>query len=170
MYMRGTEVDRAHQSGDMTPVREWLKKARDTGSKIGIGTHRPAVIQLAEDEGWDLDFFAGCLYDLTRTPDDLRRKLGGELPEMPGECYIQSDPARMFKVLRQSKKPCFAYKILAAGRVAESDVDQAFRTAFESIKPGDGIFVGMFPRTKDEVRENAERVCRLLGPREPRNG
>jgi len=24
------------------------------------------------------------------------------------------------------------------------------------------VFVGMFPRVKDEVRENAERVCRIL--------
>jgi len=25
------------------------------------------------------------------------------------------------------------------------------------------VFVGMFPRVKDEVRENAERACRILG-------
>jgi hypothetical protein len=41
-------------------------------------------------------------------------------------------------------------------------VDQAFRTAFESIKPTDAIYVGMFPRAKDEVKENAERVHRIL--------
>ncbi|MBP1635963.1 MAG: hypothetical protein H6Q10_2537, partial [Acidobacteria bacterium] len=57
---------------------------------------------------------------------------------------------------------CFAYKILAAGRVDEGGLDQAFRTAFSSIKPTDGVFVGMFPRVKDEVRENAERTCRVL--------
>jgi hypothetical protein len=38
----------------------------------------------------------------------------------------------------------------------------AFTQAFSSIKPTDGIFVGMFPRVKDEVRENAERTCRVL--------
>jgi hypothetical protein len=162
MYMRGTEVDRAHQRGDMGPVKEWCKKARDTGARIGIGTHRPEVIQLAEDDGWDLDFYAGCVYNVTRTAEDWRKILGGELPEMPGEVYIQSDPSRMYKVLRHTRKPCFAYKILAAGRVGDDDLEQAFRTAFESIKPGDGIFVGMFPRTKDQVRENAERVHRLL--------
>jgi hypothetical protein len=64
--------------------------------------------------------------------------------------------------MRQTSKPCFAFKILAAGRVGERDMDQAFRTAFASIKPTDGIFVGVFPRIKDEVRENAERVHRLL--------
>ncbi len=162
MYMRGTEVDRAFQARDMRPVKEWCRKARDTGAKIGIGTHKPEVIQLAEDEGWDLDFYAGCVYNLTRTPDEVRKMLGGELVEMPTEVYLQSDPSRMYKVIRQTKKPCFAFKILAAGRVAERDLDQAFRTAFESIKPADGIFVGMFPRIKDEVRENAERVHRIF--------
>ena len=66
----------------------------------------------------------------------------------------------MYKALRQTRKPCFAFKILAAGRVA--NVEQAFRTALASIKPGDGVFVGMFPRTKDQVQENAERVNRIL--------
>jgi hypothetical protein len=66
----------------------------------------------------------------------------------------------MYKVMRATSKPCFAFKILAAGRV--NNVEQAFRTAYESIKPTDGVFVGLFPRTKDEVRENAERVHRLL--------
>ena len=31
------------------------------------------------------------------------------------------------------------------------------------IKASDAIFVGMFPRVRDEVRENAERACRILG-------
>ena len=47
-----------------------------------------------------------------------------------------------------------------AGRV--NNAEQAFRTAYESIKPTDGVFIGMFPRIKDEVRENAERVQRIL--------
>jgi hypothetical protein len=68
----------------------------------------------------------------------------------------------MYRVMRQTRKPCFAFKILAAGRVGEREIDQAFRTAFLSIKPTDGVFVGMFPRVRDEVRENAERVHRVL--------
>jgi hypothetical protein len=68
----------------------------------------------------------------------------------------------MYRVMRQTRKPCFAFKILAAGRIPDRGVDQAFRTAFESIKPTDGIYVGMFPRVKDEVKENAERVHRIL--------
>ncbi len=83
---------------------------------------------------------------------------------MQGECYLQNDPPRMYKVLKQTRKPCFAFKILAAGRLTDRQIDQAFRTAFDSIKPTDGIYVGMFPHLKDEVRENAERVHRILTP------
>jgi hypothetical protein len=63
-------------------------------------------------------------------------------------------------VMRATKKPCFAFKILAAGRAANAE--QAFRTAYESIKPNDGVFIGHFTRIKDEVKENAGRVQRLL--------
>jgi len=76
---------------------------------------------------------------------------------------VQSDPPRMYSVMRQTAKPCFAFKVLAAGRIQErGGVEQAFRTAFESIKPIDGIFVGIFPHAKDEIRENAEIVHRIL--------
>jgi hypothetical protein len=109
-----------------------------------------------------VDFYAGCAYNLTRSHDEWRRALNGELIEMPSEIYLQSDPARMFKTLWQTPKPCFTFEILAAGRVAESAIDQAFERAFAGIEPTDGIFVGMFPRARDEVRENAARVCRIL--------
>ena len=97
-----------------------------------------------------------------RTEQEWRQALHGELMEMPGDIYMQSDPPRMYHVLRQTKKPCFAFKILAAGRVTGAGVEQAFRTAFEYLKPNDGVFVGMFPRVKDEVKENAEIVHRIL--------
>ena len=162
IYHHGGRTDRAVRDGKLADVREWCKKARDTGARVGVGTHNPQVIETVEAQGWDVDFFAGCAYNLTRSDEEWRRVLNGELIEMSSEIYLQSDPARMFTTLRQTPKPCFTFKILAAGRVAESAIDQAFEKAFSSIKPTDGIFVGMFPRTRDEVRENAERVCRIL--------
>jgi hypothetical protein len=162
MYHHGGRTDRAFQEGKIAAVRDWCRQVRDLGVAVGLGTHKPEVIALAEEQGWDLDFYAGCVYNITRTPEEWRRTLGGELPEMPGEIYLQSDPPRMYRVMRQTTRPCFAFKILAAGRVGEREIDQAFRTAFLSIKPTDGVFVGMFPRVRDEVRENAERVHRVL--------
>jgi hypothetical protein len=160
IYHHGERTDRAYQEGDLDSVKEWCKQMRDLGVTVGVGTHQPEVIAEVESQNWDVDFYAGCVYKRTRTDEEWRKVLGGQLPEMPREIYLQSDPPQMYKVMRATRKPCFAFKILGAGRV--TNVEQAFRTAFESIKRTDGVFVGLFPRVKDEVRENAERVHRIL--------
>ena len=87
--------------------------------------------------------------------------LNGELVEMQGECYLQSDPPRMYKVMRAHDEAVLRLQD-HGGRTRHQRGEQAFRTAYESIKPTDGVFIGLFPRVKDEVRENAERVHRLL--------
>jgi hypothetical protein len=164
LYYHGELSDREFQNGNMTTAREWTKKVRQTGVLVGVGTHKPEVIAKIEEENWDIDFYLGCVYNRTRTPDEFRKLLGGELPLPANDVYLEGDPARMYKVMRQTKRTCFPFKILAAGRVPSrpETLDQAFRTAFESIKPNDCVIVGMFPRIKDEVKENAERVHRIL--------
>jgi hypothetical protein len=162
LQRRGEETDAAFKNGSMAAEREWCKRARDLGVMVGVGTHKPEVIDLCESQGWDVDFYAGCVYNRTRTPEQIKQLLGGELIEMPGELYLKSDPPKMYKVMRQTTKPCFAFKILAAGRIANEGIEGAFRTALQSIKPNDGIFVGMYPRLKDEVKENAEIVHKIL--------
>jgi hypothetical protein len=162
MFRQGEVTDVAYRNGSMNTVREWCKKVRDMGVIVGVGTHKSEVIAQVEEEGWDVDFYAGCVYNRTRTREEWKNVLNGEIMEMENEIYVQSDPPRMYSVMRQTTKPCFAFKVLAAGRIADGGIEQAFRTAFSSIKPNDGIFVGMFPRAKDEVRENAEIVHRIL--------
>ena len=162
LQRQGEVVDDAWQSGKMETVKEWCKRARDLGTLVGVGTHIPEVIAYVEEKGWDVDFYSGCVYNRRRTAEEQKQVLHGEMIEMPSELYLQSDPARMYRVMRQTKKPCFAFKILAAGRIADGGIEQAFRTAFESIKPTDGVYIGMFPKFKDEVRENAEIVHRIL--------
>lgn len=162
VHRQGEVVDIAFREGKMDTVRDWCKQVRDLGVMVGVGTHKPEVIALVEEQGWDVDFYAGCVYNRTRTVEEWKKILGGEIPEMPREIYLQSDPARMFAVMGQTRKPCFAFKILAAGRIEDQGIEAAFRSAFQSIKANDGVFVGMFPRYKDEVRENAEIVHRIL--------
>lgn len=161
-HRQGEVVDVAFRNGTMNTVKEWCKRVRDTGVMTGVATHKPEVIAMIEEQGWDVDYFCGCAYNRTRSEEEWRKVLGGELPEMTKEIYIQSDPARMYKVMRQTAKPCFAFKILAAGRIADGGVAQAFRTAFTSIKQIDGVCVGMFPRDKEQVKENAELVHGIL--------
>ena len=162
----GENTDRLFREGKLEEVHEFTKRVRQTGVMVGVSTHQPEVIARIEELGWDVDFYMGCVYNRTRTPDQLRKQLG-EVPEPPTEVYLQGDPPRMFRVLRQTKKPCLAFKILAAGRRAGSAraVQQALREAFASIKPSDCVIVGMFPRFKDEVAENADCVRHILSQR-----
>jgi len=162
-HIQGEAADVAYQTGKMESLKDWVKQVKDMGVIAGLGTHKPEVISFCEDKGWDVDFYAGCVYNRTRTKDEWRKVLNGEMMELDREIYVQSDPPRMYSVMRQTSKPCFAFKVLAAGRIQETGgVEQAFRTAFEGIKPIDGVFVGTFPHAKDEVRENAEIVHRIL--------
>jgi hypothetical protein len=117
-----------------------------------------------EEHGWDVDYYVLCAYNRTRTPEEIRKMLG-VLPVPASELYLETDPPRAYEVARKTSKTCFLFKILAAGRLARSpeDVDKAFKTAFDSIKPQDCVIVGMFPRFQDEVKDNCDRVRRILG-------
>ncbi len=86
----------------------------------------------------------------------------GELPL--GYVFLEKDPERMCRVIRQTRKTCLAFKILAAGRLADTPekLEKAFRFAFANIKPQDAVIVGMYPRFKDEIREDAELARRIL--------
>ena len=154
VFVQGERTDNAFRAGRMDTIRDYCKKLRDLGvTMVGVGSHIPEVLAIVEEQGWDVDCYAGCVYNRRRTAEELRKLLGGELPEMSSEVYLQDDPPRMYKVFRQTKKPCFAFKIMAAGRVRSPEA--AFKLAFESIKQTDFVIVGMFPRIKDEVKENA---------------
>ncbi|MGD0923356.1 MAG: hypothetical protein ABSA70_16570, partial [Terriglobia bacterium] len=72
-------------------------------------------------------------------------------------------PERMCQMVRQVKKTCLGFKILAAGRKCDSSeqVREAFKFAFKNIKPTDATIVGMFPRFSDQITENARLVREL---------
>jgi hypothetical protein len=156
----GEVTDSLFRQQKMGDVREFTKRVRQTGVLVGVSTHKPEAIEYIEERGWDVDFYMGCVYNRTRTPEEFRALLGGELPLPAGELYLEKDPERMFAVMRRTKKTCFAFKILAAGRVAGSpaQLDAAFMTAFAAIKPQDCVIVGAYPRFKNEIAENAQRA------------
>ena len=158
-WLQGERTDDAYRAGKLDSVRDYCKKMRDLGvTMVGVGSHIPEVLTMVYEKGWDVDFYAGCVYNRRRTPEEFRKLLGGELPEMANDVYLRDDPPRMYKVLREIKKPCVAFKIMAAGRV--SNAEAAFKQAFQSLKPTDFVCVGMFPRVKDEVKENAYLTSR----------
>lgn len=157
----GALGERLHREKKIETLTALLKRIRDQGVLVGLSAHNPALIELAEEKGWDIDYYMCCLYYLTRPPEECRKLLGPNLPL--GEIYLPSDPPRMFQVIQKARKPCLAYKILAAGRQVESpgQVKQCFQTAFQNIKPTDAVIVGMYLEFNDQVAENAAIVRSL---------
>jgi hypothetical protein len=157
----GALAERLHRQKKLTDLTDLLKRIRDKGVLVGLSAHNPALIELAEEKGWDVDYYMCCLYYLTRPRDEFKTLLGADLPL--GEIYLPSDPDRMFKVVRATRKPCLVYKVLAAGRRVGSpaEVRACFATALEKVKPTDALIVGMYQQLGDQVGENAALVREL---------
>jgi len=158
----GEATDQLFKEGRFERVGDYLKRVKDAGLMAGVSTHMPAVVDAVESKGWDVDFYMTCVYERHRTPAELTALLGRAIiPDR--EVYLVDDPPRMFRAMRQTKRPCLAFKILAAGRLSERKqwVEQAFRETFESIKPNDGVIVGIYDKFSDQPAEDAEYVRRF---------
>jgi hypothetical protein len=160
----GENTDALFRQERMEEVREFTKRARQTGVLVGVSTHKPEVIEYIEERGWDIDFYMGCVYNRTRTVEEIR-KLLGQVPLPANELYLEKDPERMFGVMRKTRRTCLAFKILAAGRLAGSaeSLDGAFQAAYAGIKKQDCVIVGAYPRFKNEIAENAARARNFGG-------
>ncbi|NLD74042.1 MAG: hypothetical protein GX649_15170 [Chloroflexi bacterium] len=158
----GEDTDRLFKEGRLDAIVPLLARARDSGALVGISTHMPDVVDYVESAGWDIDFYMTCVYERHRTREELREILG-YVPIPVREVYLEEDPARMYAAIRQTERPCLAFKILAAGRLCERQetVEAAFEQAFRSIKPTDAVIVGMYPEYEDQIALNAAYVRRF---------
>jgi len=158
----GGVSDSLWRAGKIEQAHDFTKRVQDLGVLAGLSAHNPDVIRHAEDKGWDLDLYMTCFYRVTRNHAELKQEMG--MKEVPyGGIYLPGDPARMCEVVRAVKRPCLGFKILAAGRRCDrpKQVEDAFRFAFQKIKPTDGVIVGMFPRFRDQPAENAAHTRRF---------
>ena len=170
----GVATDNWFKQGQLDVVRDYTKRIRDTGLLVGVAAHMPEAIAEVESQGWDVDYYMTCVYQWGRTKEDFEKLAGDRTDLLPIETYtviaregysevfLSGDPPKMLKVVRQVKKPCLVYKILAAGRRCESPqtVEAAFKETFEKIKPTDAVIVGMYDRYSDQPAENAALVCK----------
>ncbi len=149
----GGVTDTLFRLGKHQQVHDFVKKVHDAGVMAGVSSHSPENVAYIEEKGWENEFFMTCFYNVLRSPEEIRAKLG----TVPlGEPFFESDPAEMTKVVRQVKRPCLGFKILAAGRLCwtKHSVESAFRFAFEHIKKTDGVIVGMYPKFSDEISQD----------------
>jgi hypothetical protein len=157
----GGVTDRFFYRGEQEKVKDFVKKAHDFGLMAGVSSHVPEHIARVEDSAFGNDLFMTCLYNVVREPAKLKEGLG-DVPV--DELFLSGDPAKMLAAASQGKRPCLAFKVFAAGRLCnnEASMEKAMRFAYERLKPGDGLIVGMFPMLSDEIAINAGRVRRIL--------
>jgi hypothetical protein len=161
----GALAERLHRQDKLHVLTTLLKRIRDKGVLVGLSAHNPALIELAEEKQWDVDYYMCCLYYLTRPRSEYQKLLGKDLPL--GEIYLPTDPPRMFEAVRATRKPCLVLKVLAAGRRVGSpaEVRACFSTALDNIKPNDAMIVGMYQQFGDQVGTNAKLVRELCAKR-----
>ena len=81
---------------------------------------------------------------------------GGEV------AWVKGDPADMLKVVQQTNKPCFVYKLLADGHLTQRQdtVEAQFKYVLANIKKTDAVVVGMYDKYFDEYAINKEYVVK----------
>jgi len=162
----GEVTDGLFKAGRLDEIRDFLKQVRDTGMMVGVSTHMPDVVDAVESKGWDVDYYMTCVYERHRSEEDLK-KLLGRVPLPVNEVYLKEDPPRMFEAIRNTRRPCLAFKILAAGRLSDRKawVEQAFRETFAAIKPTDAVIVGIYDQYSDQPGEDAALVRKYANGR-----
>ena len=148
--IHGELADDLYVNGMLDKLEGLLDKIRRKNVPCGICAHFPEVLAYAEEKGLKPDYYMASLYNLSQT--DRSHDVNPT-----GERFEDSDIPKMYEVIRRLSAPTFALKILGAGRrcSTQEEVRNAFIEAFTSMKPGDGVLVGMFDKYIDQTALNA---------------
>ncbi len=163
IYHQGTTTDYCYETGKCDEILERIRLYRTMGVPVGLGTHRPDVIEKCAEEGWDVDFFVACMqnarYHREGEPSGfITGKTKADLIFRPGDRQI------MLKCLRRYDKPVIAFKIFAGGQMflgkseeqIRAQIQNAYDEVFTALKPNDLAAIGVFQRDKDELKEDVE--------------
>jgi hypothetical protein len=169
-------------------VRDWCKMVRDMGVLVAINGHIPEMFMEMDSQGWEVDYYMPAMYLFGRTheeweqlfkfnPDLAPLEVGQPPTEGDSEYYGgenawgRGDPPKMLKFIKQTKKPCLAFKILASGnlmanaqpRLQQQIVEARFKYVFENIKSTDGVVCAMWNKYEDQYALNKEYVVKYGG-------
>ena len=150
LYFHGGIVDEMYSRRDAAALRSWAEHAKSRGVPVGVAGHHPAVHDWVDSMNI-VDFHAVCFFNC------------GSLHSGKGHKFRLADIFPAVECIRRIQKPCIGYKIMGSG-AGRIDPLTAFEFAFEHIKPGDVVNVGMYRKYKDDiVEENAALVRQVLG-------
>ncbi len=188
IHYAASAADDMWRRGQFNKIREWGKIVRDLGLLVCVNGHIPEMFMEMESQGWDVDYYMPGVYLFGRThaeweelfkfnPDLAPLEVGQPPTEGNSQYYggeiawVRGDPPKMLKVIKQVKKPCLAFKILASGnlmanaqpKLQQAIVEARFKYVFENIKSTDGVVVAMWNKYEDQYALNKEYVVKYGG-------
>jgi hypothetical protein len=169
IYHQGSSTDAMTETGREEEIIRRIALIREAGIKVGLGTHVPETVLMAERENWDVDFYVTCLYNARRG------RRGEESGFITGKSkkelvFYQEDPPYMYVAIQKVNKPCIAFKVFAGGQIfagkKQEDipavVKSAFTDVYRNIKSCDVACVGVFQKHADQLKENAGIAASVL--------
>lgn len=161
IYHQGTTTDFLFETGRCEQIRTMLSKYRSMGIPVGLGTHRPDVIRLSEQEGWDVDFYMACLQNARRNREGEESGFLTGKTKVSLRFYPEDRPV-MLNLIASLPKPVIAFKIFAGGQIFHGKTEAKKRDAitgvyeevFTALKPDDLAAIGIFQRDRDELAED----------------
>lgn len=160
MYLQGVSTDELFKEGNYDEIIRCLRILRTVGVPVGLCTHMPEVMEYSEAKGWDVDYYMCSVYNISVPERQVKSYAEGNEEAL----FVESDIPIMYEAIRSVSKPCLAFKILGASRRCQNQdqVHHAFKECFASIKKGDAVIVGMFPKDMDQVTTNVNHVLEGL--------
>lgn len=163
VYHQGTTTDVRFETGRTQEIIDRIARYHEMGLPVGLGTHRPDVIETSERDGWGHDFFVACMYNARRNRE------GEESGFITGKTKAQlqfrlGDREIMLSTLQKYDKPVIAFKIFAGGQMflnktpeqIRAAIKDSYNTVFTALKPNDIAAFGVFQRDKNELAEDVE--------------
>ncbi len=170
IYHQGTSTDFLNEQGQIDTIRKNIQIIKDTGVVAGLGTHVPDTLLRAEEEQWGAEFYSACLYN------SRKQNRGEQSGFITGKTkahlvFYPNDRFLMFDAIKKVQKPVIAFKTFAGGQVflgknqdeIPSVAEQYLRETYENIKESDMIMIGVYQKEKNEMKENADIVKKILG-------
>lgn len=161
MFVWGGWADGLIAEGGKAELRRIIENMKKTGLPIGLASHDPDNLRLAEREGWGLDFYMVCLH--RKNENHVSSAVGGakavDLEWVPGT----REKALAF--IQSCAKPCVAYKVFAGGWYARQGGEllyEKLKEVYTAIKENDIAVIGAFQKHKDQLQENARLVTNIL--------
>lgn len=163
IYHQGTTTDYLYETNQCEKILETIELYRQMGVPVGLGSHRPDVIEKSEREGWPVDFYLACLQNARKGREgEPSGFLSGKAKV--GLHFYPEDRPVMLETLKKVSKPIIAFKLFAGGQMFVGKTEEekretikgVYEEVFTALKPNDLGAIGVFQRDGDQITENAE--------------